>query len=135
MWRKFRDDTARQEARPGITIAEVFSPMLEPTSFEATISECSLEVKPSSIFTQKLKERLLSCCKLFKEVFIGFHPSVELTNFWLILGYIMLIMFIPIIVFVLVLEWRRLMLTDVHLPLIANGTLHLAQTSCGPVQG
>lgn len=104
-------DDSPTTARPaGITMAEVFSPMLEPTSLEATISECSLEVKPSDIFTRKLKERLLSCC------------------------YIMLIMFIPIVIFVLVLEYRRLMLTDPE-PYIANGTFHLAHTSCGPVQG
>lgn len=46
----------------------------------------------------------------------------------------MLIMFIPIVIFVLVLEYRRLMLTDPE-PYIANGTFHLAHTSCGPVQG
>lgn len=64
MWRKFMDDSPTN-ARPshGITMAEVFSPMLEPTSLEVTISECSLEAKPSDIFTQKLKERFLSCCK------------------------------------------------------------------------
>lgn len=49
-------------------------------------------------------------------------------------GYIMLIVFIPIVIFVLVLEWRRIMLTDGQ-PFIANGTFHLAHTSCGPVQG
>jgi hypothetical protein len=46
----------------------------------------------------------------------------------------MLLMFIPIVIFVLVLEYRRLMLSDPE-PYIANGTFHLAHTSCGPVQG
>jgi hypothetical protein len=64
MWRKFMDDSpTHASASSGITMAEVFSPMLEPTSLEATISECSLEAKPSDIFTRKLKERFLSCCK------------------------------------------------------------------------
>jgi hypothetical protein len=64
MWRKFMDDSpTHASASPGITMAEVFSPMLEPTSLEATISECSLEAKPGDIFTRKLKERFLSCCK------------------------------------------------------------------------
>ena len=47
----------------------------------------------------------------------------------------MLIMFIPIIIFVLVLEWRRIVLTDPPGAFVANGSFHLAHTSCGPVQG
>jgi len=52
-------------------------------------------------------------------------------------GYVILIIFVPLIVFVLVLEWRRVELSDYqHIPLVAiNGTFHLANTACGPVQG
>ena len=132
MWRKFREEDS---ARPGITMAEVFSPMLEPTSLEATISECSLEAKPSDIFTQKLKERLLSCCKSHQIVLTRIVIKKSILMFFSVLGYVMLIMFIPIIIFVLVLEWRRIVLTDPPGAFVANGSFHLAHTSCGPVQG
>ena len=116
-------------------MAEVFSPMLEPTSLEATISECSLEAKPSDIFTQKLKERLLSCCKSHQIVLTRIVIKKSILMFFSVLGYVMLIMFIPIIIFVLVLEWRRIVLTDPPGAFVANGSFHLAHTSCGPVQG
>ena len=65
MWKKFREDEALPNSRSGVTLSEVLSPMLEGNEppIIATISECSLEVKDSDIFTPKLKERLQACCK------------------------------------------------------------------------
>lgn len=62
MWEKFREED-RGRSTSGITMADVISPMLSPSPMEATISECSLEVKGSDIFTPKLKQRLRWCCK------------------------------------------------------------------------
>lgn len=130
------DSPTHASASSGITMAEVFSPMLEPTSLEATISECSLEAKPSDIFTRKLKERFLSCCKslITNNLLLAIRYQIDFLAFLFFPGYIMLLMFIPILIFVLVLEYRRLMLSDPE-PYIANGTFHLAHTSCGPVEG
>lgn len=61
MWEKFREEDRSRTT--GITMADVISPMLSPSPLEATISECSLEVKGSDIFTPKLKQRLGWCCK------------------------------------------------------------------------
>lgn len=47
-----------------------------------------------------------------------------------------IILVLPLMVFGLLLEWRRFVLTDYYEPYIAKeGSLHLATTACGPVEG
>jgi len=97
-----------------MSIPEVFSPMLTVSSLEATISECSLEIKPSQLVSPKTKERLV------------------------ILISIVFIICIPLIFFfTLVYEHKQF---DPSNPAnrnkpVPNGVLKSAVTSCGPVQG
>ena len=48
----------------------------------------------------------------------------------------MIILVVPLMVFGLLLEWRRFVMTDYYEPYFAKeGSLHLAMTACGPVEG
>lgn len=63
MWEKFREADEEGRSRQASVAEQVTGLLLTPTPLEATISECSLEIKGSDIFTPKLKDRLRSCCK------------------------------------------------------------------------
>ena len=74
MWQKRGQDGGKKR---GISMQEILSPMLTVSSLEATISECSLEVKPSRLLSPKTKERLVISSNFHQRLLISSYFNFD----------------------------------------------------------